>query len=221
MTSRRAHIRPDEKRAEAQRSLALASTHRRPKCTNHTCHFPASASWHLEEASAECLRRCRVSLPREEQTRLCQHDGKYQTMQRGVGSFEIRLELTCTHRQGATRRMLSRTACGALPVRVRIERPVRPHGSLLPITVAGNSHQSVRRHLRWPLRLVPDRKTSLQGPLRLVVQCLHQMRCGPLRRLALRGGALVSSKEAKFAHGEPQNLILVRCAGHGCLCGLA
>ena len=36
-------------------------------------------------------------------------------------------ELTGTYRQGAARRMLPRTSRGALPVRVRVERPVRQH----------------------------------------------------------------------------------------------
>ena len=40
----------------------------------------------------------------------------------------ITLELTGTQWQGAARRMLPRTACGALPLRVRVERPVRPQG---------------------------------------------------------------------------------------------
>ncbi len=35
-------------------------------------------------------------------------------------------ELTGAHRQGAARRMLPHSAHGALPVRVRVERPVRP-----------------------------------------------------------------------------------------------
>ena len=36
-------------------------------------------------------------------------------------------ELTGTQRQGAARHMLPGTACGAMPLRVRVERPVRSH----------------------------------------------------------------------------------------------
>lgn len=36
-------------------------------------------------------------------------------------------ELTGTQWHYAARRMLPRTACGAIPLRVRVERPVRPH----------------------------------------------------------------------------------------------
>jgi hypothetical protein len=36
-------------------------------------------------------------------------------------------ELTGTQRHCAARRKLPRTACGAMPLRVRVERPVRPH----------------------------------------------------------------------------------------------
>jgi|GEM_PF-4881677 len=36
-------------------------------------------------------------------------------------------ELTGTHRQGAANRAREHTSCGALPVRARVERPVRQH----------------------------------------------------------------------------------------------
>ena len=52
----------------------------------------------------------------------------------------ITLELTGTYRQGAARRMMTQAACGALPVRVRVERPVRPHAL------------SPSRSDRWPQR---------------------------------------------------------------------
>jgi hypothetical protein len=45
----------------------------------------------------------------------------------GLSNPALTLEWTGAHRQGAARRMLPRTACGALPVRVRVERPVIAH----------------------------------------------------------------------------------------------
>lgn len=49
------------------------------------------------------------------------------TVQGRLYEGSLTSELTGTHRPGAASRMLPRTACGALPVRVRVERPVRLH----------------------------------------------------------------------------------------------
>ena len=42
----------------------------------------------------------------------------------------LTLEVSGTHRQRAARCTIIRAPCGALPVRVRLDRPVRPHRPL-------------------------------------------------------------------------------------------
>ena len=46
-----------------------------------------------------------------------------------LGFMRANVGVTGTHRQGAARRKLTGTRRGALPVRVRVERPVRPQSA--------------------------------------------------------------------------------------------